>query len=241
VLIIGGGDAAKHFREVWLMTNNAGRVSFKALPPLPVPLAQMTGALVGRHVHVVGGIERPDATSALSTHWRLDLDATAKGWQEMPALPAAGRILATAAAIGGALYVAGGCSLTADAAGKPARTYLRDVWRFAGGTWTRVADLPRAAAAAASPAPVAGDNVFVVSGDDGTQTTLASPANHPGFPREILRYSAGEDRWYRAGDLTVQPPVTLPAVPWQNDFIFFSGEVRPGIRTPQVFRFHPGI
>jgi N-acetylneuraminate epimerase len=240
VLLIGGGDATRNFAEVSLMTLDGGRPSFRALPALPVPLAQMAGAVVGRDVHVAGGIEKPDATTASARHWRLDLDAVAIGWQAMPALPAPGRILATAAAIGDSFYLVGGCSLAADTAGRPARTYLRDAWRFSGGRWTRLADLPRASAAAASPAPVAADRLFVVSGDDGAQSGSASPANHAGFTREILRYETTEDRWSRAGTLSVPAPVTVPTAPWQDGFIFFSGELRPGVRTPQVFRLSLG-
>jgi len=240
VLLIGGGDAADNFAEVWLMTQDAGRLSFRALPALPVPLAQMAGAVVGRHVHVAGGIETPGATTASSGHWRLELDAIEKGWHAMPALPAPGRILATAAAVGDTFYLLGGCSLAADAAGTPTRTYLRDAWRFSGGTWVRLADLPRASAAAASAAPVADRSLFIVSGDDGTQSGAASYANHRGFARDILRYETATDTWSRAGVLSVPAPVTVPTAPWRDGFIFFNGEVRPGIRTTQVFLFRPG-
>ena len=133
VLLIGGGDATRHVADVWLMTLGADRVSFRSLPALPVPLAQMAGAVVGRRVHIAGGVETPAATSASARHWRLDLDALDAGWQSMPALPAPGRILATAAASGDAFYLVSGCSLAADAAGGPVRTDLRDAWRFAGG------------------------------------------------------------------------------------------------------------
>jgi sialidase-1 len=239
VLLIGGGDAERHVADVRLMTiDRAGRLAFRDLPPLPAPLAQMAGALVGRHVHVAGGIETPDATTASARHWRLDLGAPERGWEPLPPLPAAGRILPTAAAIDGAFYLVGGCSLAADGAGRPARTYLRDAWRFAAGTWTRLPDLPRAAAGAASPAPVAAGSLFVVSGDDGTRVGQA-PADHPGFTGEILRYDAAQNTWSRAGALNLPAPVTVPTVPWQDGFILVSGEVRPGVRTRQVITFRP--
>jgi hypothetical protein len=34
--------------------------------------------------------------------------------------------------------------------------------------------------------------------------------------------------------------VTLPTAPWKNGFVFFNGEVRPGVRTARVFLFTPG-
>jgi N-acetylneuraminic acid mutarotase len=148
-------------------------------------------------------------------------------------------MLATAAAIGDAFILAGGCSLAPDAAGKPARTYLREAWKFTAGKWTRLADLPRAAVAAASPAPVRAHSMFVVSGDDGLQTGLPSPAAHQGFTQEILRYDLDRDAWSTAGKLDLPAPVTLPTAPWQDGFVLFNGEVKPGVRTPQVFLFTP--
>lgn len=240
ILIIGGGDEQRHFSEVWRMTLDAdANASFQALPALPSPLAQMCGALVGRTVHLCGGISSPTATHALTDHWALDLDALEKGWSRAPALPAAGRILATAAACGNSFIVAGGCSLAPDAAGKPTRTYLIDAWRFANGTWTALDDLPRPAVAAASPAPTLGDAFFIVSGDDGAQTGLPSPAAHRGFTASVLRGDSDKGSWSAAGELQVPPPVTLPAVPWKDGFILVNGEVKPGVRTPQVILFTP--
>lgn len=240
VLHIGGGDAARNFSEVTLLTLDAeGSAAFRALPPLPVPLAQMCGALVGRVAHIVGGVETPTANTASNQHWSLDLDALDRGWREEPALPAAGRVLAVAAAVDGAFFVMAGCSLAPDAKGGVARSYLRDAWKFADGAWTRLADLPRAAVAAASPAPVAEGSLFVVSGDDGSRLGLASPDDHPGFTKEILRYDTAADRWSRAGELGVPAPVTLAVAPWRDGCIFFNGEVRHGVRSPQVFVFQP--
>jgi N-acetylneuraminic acid mutarotase len=235
VLIVGGGDASRHFVDVWLMTFDDGQLRFRAMPPLPQPLAQMAGAAIGRHVHIAGGIDKPDATEAASRHWMIDLDRLGAGWKAMPPLPAAGRILAASAGVGGAFYLAGGCSLAADPSGHAARTYLRDVWRFSNGRWTRQADLPRPLAAAGSPLPSDGRGFLIVSGDDGTQSGLAVPERHKGFAREILRYDAARNIWHDAGRLDVPPPVTLPIVPWRDGFIFVNGEVRPGVRTAQVF------
>lgn len=240
VLLVGGGDAGRNFREVRLLSLDAsGKPVFRSLPDLPEPLAQLCGAVVGRSVHVYGGITRPDATEASRFHFALDLDSPDPGWKRLPELPAAGRILATAAEVGGAFLVTGGCALAPDAAGKPARTYLKETWSYKDGKWTRLADLPRAAVAAASPAPVANGCLFVISGDDGMQAGLASPIEHKGFSRTILRFDPAADRWTTDGELSVPAPVTLPSVPWKDGFILFNGEVRPGVRTPQVLLYHP--
>jgi N-acetylneuraminate epimerase len=240
ILIIGGSGDTSHLAEVHLMTLGENQQAvFRPLPSLPEPLAQMCGASVGRKVHICGGIISPAATSASSNHWILDLDAPAKGWSEAAPLPAAGRILATAAAVGNQFIVAGGCSLAPDADGKAKRTYLTDAWKFSGNEWSRLADLPRPSVAAASPAPVMGDSFFIVSGDDGKQAGIASPTLHKGFTREVLCHDVSNNTWATVGDLTVPPPVTLPTAPWKNGSILFNGEVKPGVRTPQVFQFMP--
>lgn len=239
ILLIGGGDASLHAESTRLLTlDPAGQPSFRELPRLSVGLANMSGALVGRRVHLCGGIERPDSTTATNAHWMLDLDALENGWQAQPALPGAGRMLAAAASIQDAFFVIGGCSLAPGPDGKPVRTYLRESWKFSDGNWTRVADLPRAAVAPASPAPTLGSSLFIVSGDDGTQVGLKSPEDHQGFCKDVLRYDSISNSWSTAGELNVPPPVTTAVVPWNGDFLFYNGEVRPGVRTPSVFSLH---
>jgi N-acetylneuraminate epimerase len=240
VVIIGGSDEVRHLAEVHLMTLAGDQqATFRNLPSLPEPLAQMSGAAVGRKIHICGGIPSASATTASNRHWILDLDSLGRGWSEAPILPASGRILATAAAVGPQFIIAGGCSLAPDEAGKPARTYLHDVWSYSDQKWSRLADLPRASVAAASPAPVMGDSFFIVSGDDGKQSGLASPAQHKGFTSEVLRCEVGKNRWTAIGDLSVPAPVTLPTAPWKDGCVFFNGEIKPGVRTPQVFHFAP--
>ena len=240
IVLVGGGDANRHFKDTWLLRlMENGQPSFRPLPALPSAMAQMSGALVGRKIHLCGGIEKSDATQASNAHWVLDLDGLEKGWQTAPPLPAEGRILATAAAIDDSFYFIGGCSLAADANGKPARTYLRDAWKFTAGQWSRVADLPYPLVASASPAPVSGQSIFMVSGDDGTQANLASPEDHKGFSNKVLRYESAKDTWSSAGKISLPAPVTVAVTPWKDGFIFFNGEVKPGIRTPQVFILTP--
>ena len=237
VLIIGGGNAARNFSDVWLMTLAGESLAFRALPPLPAPLAQMAGAIAADGVHIVGGAHRPDAVEATVRHYRLELDAIDKGWRQMPALPAAARILSIAAGIANDLYVIGGCAVAAGADGRAVRTYLTDVWRFSNGKWTRLADLPTPLAAAASPAPVFGHDIYVISGDDGRQAGLTSLAQHKGFRTQVLRYDTLENAWRDAGELRVPPPVTLPTASWKDGFVLFNGEIRPGVRTTQVHLF----
>lgn len=237
VLCIGGGDARENFRDVTLLTWSGGQLSSKALPPLPRPCAMMCGSLVGQTVYLAGGIDTPSATSALKTFWALDLNAVDAGWRELEPCPGPARILGVAGAMEGAFYLFSGASLSAGADGKPVRQYLRDAWRYVPGRgWEQLADLPRPAVAAASPAPSEGGWLHVCSGDDGANVTFEPVQKHPGFPHDTLCYDPQGNTW------KIQPGLpfsraTVPVVVWRGSYVLPNGEVRPRVRTPEVWRW----
>jgi len=242
ILCIGGSDAERHHAECFLLTWEAGVLKSLPYPPLPLPLAEMTGALVGRTVHVVGGIREPGAANAEKLHLMLDLDAPGRGWKQ-ESFPGAARILAVAAVHQEAFFVMSGASLAADADGKPVRTYLRDAWRYHPKSgWERIAEMPRAAVAAPSPAPTSGASHFLVmGGDDGSRVGFKPPADHPGFPRSILAYDTVTRTWAEQGEVPADwsAPVTAATVAWQGQVIIPSGEIRPATRTPKVLSMTP--
>ena len=242
ILCIGGSDAERHHAECFLLGWEAGVLKSHTYPSLPLPLAEMTGALVGRSVHVVGGIREPGAVAAENVHLILDLDALDRGWRR-ETFPGPPRILAVAAAHQEAFFVMSGASLAADADGKPVRTYLRDAWRHHPSSgWEMIAKMPRAAVAAPSPAPASGASHFlVIGGDDGSRAGFQPPAAHPGFPRSILAYDTLTRTWAEHGEVPEKwaAPVTVPTVNWQGAVVIPSGEIRPATRTPKVLSCTP--
>jgi N-acetylneuraminic acid mutarotase len=237
VICIGGGDAQRHFTDVFRLEWKDGAIHTTALPFLPKPCAFMCGALVGRTVYIVGGIECPDATQCLRTLWALDLDHSHPQWQSLEPCPGPERMLAVAGAVKDSLYVFGGTRLSAGPQGTALREYLHDAWRFTRGQgWRRLADLPRGAVAAASPAPVIqGNRLLVVSGDDGSKLGFKPETQHPGFPRDVLAYDPGADRWQRLGEAPFSRATVATAV-WNGGTVFPNGEARPGYRTPEVWQ-----
>jgi N-acetylneuraminic acid mutarotase len=235
VLCAGGSDARQHFADVFLLFWRDGKIESKSFPALPRPMANGCGALVGRVFYVAGGIETPDATNALKTFWSLNLDEARPQWRELQPWPGEGRMLAVAGALNDSLYLFSGVRLSGDSRGKPVRHYLKEAYRFSPKSgWSRIADLPRAAVAAPSPAIPREGQLLAVSGDDGELVNFEAKSAHPGFPRDVLAYESATDRWTRLDDSPLSR-ATAPVVLRRGSAVFVSGEARPGRRTPEVW------
>jgi N-acetylneuraminic acid mutarotase len=201
-----------------------------------------SAALVGQTLYVAGGQESMTATEALKNFWALDLEDESPAWRTLKPWPGPGRILAVAAARGRSVYLFSGAELVVGEDGGTERRYLTDAYRYDVGIgWARVADLPRPAVAAPSPAMVLGaGRILLFGGDDGANAgkALELKDEHPGFPRSILAYDPQADAWSAAGEMPAGH-VTTPLVYWRGMHVLPSGEIRPGVRSPKVLAVKP--
>ena len=62
--------------------------------------------------------------------------------------------------------------------------------------------------------------------------------NHGGFSRDVLLYNTVTNRWSKHGELPDKSPVTTTAVKWDGSILIPSGEISPGIRTPNIFKMN---
>ena len=117
--------------------------------------------------------------------------------------------------------------------------------------WKSLRDLPRGMSAAPSAAlPVGVSHLLMVGGvsaqywrqqfEDRPDLNGAGDL-HPGFERSVWAYDTITDTWVSAGELPqmaggvpVAVPVTTPVVEWKKKFIVPSGEIKPGVRSPQI-------
>ena len=215
VVCIGGNNATKCYADVFLLKWSHGKLETVTLPALPRPVANACGAIIRDTIYVAGG-EEPTGTT-LKTFFAY----TNGQWHELPAWPGCGRMLAQTAAVDGRFYLVGGVDLIG---GK--RRYLRDAYRYdpqAG--WRRIPDLPHPVVAAPASG---GERLLIFGGDDGSKIGMQP---HPGFSTEILTY---DDGWKTAGTLPAAR-VTTPAVRWNSRWVIPSGEMRPGVRAPEVW------
>ncbi len=241
VICVGGSDAQQHFADVFRLSLRDGKLHTETLPPLPQPVANACGAMLGKTLYVAGGLTSPQATSTLKTFYALDLSAAKPQWEALEPWPGPPRMLAVAAAQDGAFFLLSGTDLAAGPEGQPVRRYLTDGYRFQPGRgWRPVAESPHPLVAAPSPAPAVGPaHVLVMSGDDGSKVNFQPLAQHPGFPSTVLAYHTLANTWTAVGE-TPAPRVTSPVVNWNNAWVVISGEQRPGVRSPQVWSLQVG-
>ncbi len=237
LLCIGGNDAQNHHSDCVLLVWKNGTLEMRDFPSLPLPLADMTGALVGTTIHLVGGCRAPGASQAETIHLSFDLATPEQGWTRMD-FPGPARILAVAAVCDDSFFVLSGASLAAGPDGSPVRTYLRDAWcHHPESGWKAIASLPRAVVAAPSPAPAFDPHTFFIpGGDDGSCAGFQPISSHPGFPRSVLAFDTRTGKWTELTDIPADFPaaLTTPTTLWRDAVVIPSGEIRPAVRTPSI-------
>lgn len=236
LICIGGANANQHFNDVFLLEWMEGKIRWTTLPALPQACAYASGAQVGKMIYVAGGTATPTATQAMKTFWSLDLSKRDAQWRELAAWPGSERMLSVAAAQSGAFYLFSGVSLSATSDGRPQRTYLKDAYRYQSGKgWTRIADLPSPVVAAPTPAAAFGQSrILIFGGDDGSKAGFQPVKDHPGFSRRALAFHTDSNKWEEAGAIEAAHVTTAMAA-WRGGFVIPSGEVRPGVRSPEVW------
>lgn len=237
VICIGGNNLGGHRREVFALSLDGGDVAIEALPPLPMPMSMMSGALVGDAVYVAGGMGGDDPTRSLDAFYRLNLRRPDASWKQLPTWPGPDRCLAIAASLDGDFFLVSGMRMAPneDGAAYPVAPYLVDAYRYDpdGGVWKRLADPPRPLAA--SPALELDSHMLAVLGGLSGENLGHDLATYPRFYRGIHGYDADDDAWRWLGYL---PPDTArlvaPAVKWHGRHVVISGESRPGVRSTAV-------
>lgn len=248
VVCVGGSSEDGHHADVFVLRWHNGVLERDMLPSLPSPLANSCGVILNDRIYIIGGLQNPADTAAQNIFWRLDLShpkETMK-WEALPPLPGSGRMLAVAGQRENRLYVFSGVAIGKDGTtGKVVRTYLRDAYEFEESTgWRALQELPHPVAAAPSPAYASGQShLLIFGGDDGENShrVMELKEKHPGFRNDILAYHDITDTWSvvgkvgeGAGSKTLSAPVTTPLVVWNDKVILPGGEVKPGVRSPQV-------
>ena len=252
VILIGGNDSNKFFNDVLSIEYSNGKVAIDYdYPQLPEPLSNMSGALINGVIYVAGGQSFANEL-AKNTFYILDLKTkkSDRKWTKGPSWPGAPRIQSVSANHNGDFYLFSGFNLKIDTNANVDRVLLKDAYRYRpgksdlqSGVWTKLPDLPRAAAAAPSPAFKVGMAHLVIAGGLDKETLkFKDPSTHPGFKESVIAFNVDSNEWVAMNDMPKgSSRVTAPSVYWEDHWVVPNGESGPGIRSEKVYAFDTSI
>ena len=260
-LFMGGKNAKGAVANVWKVGIKEGELEIEEGTSLPIPLCEGTAGRVDAAIIVAGGATNTDdgkfQTPREAFQLKLSDDSLpdrSSGWESLGwPQEARGRMYPVGGVLGGKFYLFGGRDFSESEEEKDDRIFgldfLVDCWEWdvASGKWKRLADLPEARSAAPSVAvPVGASSLLMLGGvtvDFLREQVAARPEingqgmEHPGFPAGILAYNTVTDRWASAGSIPldgIHVPVTTSVVVLKDRVIIPTGEIKPGVRSPQV-------
>ena len=257
ILYAGGENENGITNKVWLIQwdSAAQHIRCSNLPDLPFAVTNAAATCIDNKVYVAGG----ETTSAASAQFMvLDINNSNEGWKVLaPApQPVSHTVLAAAEKNTNNIYLAGGRKKNADGISDLySGLYVYDI---AANSWQTKRPLPYALCAGTGLFSDA-DYLLMFGGDKGTtfhmvETLLAAisketdetkkqslilkknklQAAHPGFSKELLQYNITNDTWKRIGSIPFPVPVTTTAVKNKNIIFIPSGEIKAGVRSPDI-------
>jgi SSS family solute:Na+ symporter len=265
IVCVGGETRSGPSGRVFLISKitDQDKVRITQLPELPIPLTSLTVVSDGSTVYAMGGISLSGPSAKV---FALDLSINNPSWQTLPDLPVALSHASAAIQSNGqypCIYLMGGRSRDLDSSTTFFNHTLRydpvkREWKELGSIKIQGTPMFRAAGAAF---PTGANYIILVGGDDGIifnnleeldaqiavsddpsvkQSLQSQKQNillsHPGFNRNVLLYNTITDVWTTYGSLPMDAPVTTQAVKWGSEIFIPSGEIKPGVRTPDFIR-----
>ncbi|TVZ60400.1 cyclically-permuted mutarotase family protein [Flavobacteriaceae bacterium MAR_2010_105] len=266
ILCIGGDNESITSDKVFILSYNQSvkDVVISQYPDLPEPLAYAAATLEDDYVYVVGGKNLEYSTNSF---YRLNLKGEPKWekLKDFPGAPRALHTIAIQETSSNKkLYVIGGRNQVSGQKSQTLANFLsydikKQIWQDEGEL--TIQNKSRILMGASSEA-LGSMHILVYGGSDEIlfnelenislklnsaldETKIKALQhrrdsilnNHPGFSREVLAYNTITDKWFVYDSLEIKIPVTALSFKYNDDFAIVSGEVSPGIRTPQVQLF----
>lgn len=263
VVYVGGenenGLSNKAFILKWNATKN--EVEATSLPNLPVSITNIALTNIDNVVYAIGGDE---ATKSSDLFLSLDLNNTNPEWKTLPKLPIAlANSVAVVQKDKDAIhiYVIGGRTKTPSGISDLHNTTFafnikKQIWE----SRANISDGENTTNFSAGAGVAVGNHsILIVGGDNGTvfhkiETFLSQIAktnspeekakliadknvlntNHDGFYKGILLYDTYTNSWSKIGELPFLAHVTTTAAMWNDEIVLSNGEIKPGIRTPDI-------
>ena len=260
VISIGGEDFDSPVNDVFLYSFRDGNVKRTSLAGLPIATSSAGAALIDSTIFVAGGLTSEGASSAF---YSFDLNQPEKGWRVLPKLPVAlshAVVVSQNDSTETCIYVLGGRNKTSEVSTflSSVWKYKPSIQK-----WSLESDIisdgkPLGLSAGTGIAAgktqillLGGDQgiffnrtehlnnaIEKASGEDEKQRLWKEKdemlSNHPGFSKDVLAFNTISKTWAKIDQIAGESPVTTTAFSWNGTIVIPSGEVRPGIRTPNV-------
>jgi N-acetylneuraminate epimerase len=260
VVSIGGEDEHHPVKEVFLFSFADGRINRMNLPDLPKAISSASAATIGSAIFVAGGL---DASGASNTFYSLDMKNPEIGWTILPQLPVAVSHAVVVSQQDGSekcIYVIGGRNKTTEVSTFLSSIWK---YSPSSGKWHSEGAITSngkiVSLSAGTGIAFGSHHIVLFGGDPGiffNRTERLNTAiekapgedekqklrtekevmltNHPGFSKEVLSFNTLTKVWEHIGETGHESPVTTSAFVWNGTVVIPSGEVRPGIRTPNT-------
>lgn len=263
IVYVGGenekGISNKCFLLKWDEEKNA--IDVNPLPDLPLALTNVAVTNIENVIYAAGGDE---IKSSSNRFYSLDLENKNSNWVGLPNLPIAlanATAIAQNSKSGKEIFIIGGRSKNASGIGDLHNTtYAFDLQK---GQWKKCADISDGIhttnLSAASGVALGENGILITGGDNGKtfhliETLIAKIAAaknpeekqkltqeknnlniyHNGFDKSLWLYDTNDDVWTKIGELPFAAHVTTTDVKWGKKIIISNGEIKPGVRTPDV-------
>ncbi|MGZ3951876.1 MAG: kelch repeat-containing protein [Flavisolibacter sp.] len=259
-IVVAGGENENGVRNTVLLINWDGgtqALTINNLPTLPLAVTNASIVVYSARICLAGGETANGGVS--DQFFSLDLNDINSGWKTLPSLPKPISHAVMAVQSNGeneCIYLVGGRKKNTNS---PSNLYASNLqFNLNTRQWTEMKPLPHNLSAGTGVA-VGRNLVLLFGGDNGatfhkteelifainnekdeakraqlTAEKIRVQSMHPGFCREALLYDTKKDRWQTVGCIPYEAPVTTTAVKWNDEIVIPGGEIRAGVRTPQI-------
>lgn len=258
ILVAGGENQTGLSNKVLLLNwNQTGQnISIRQLPNLPMPLTNASVASDSSTVFLAGG---ETAEGVSDKFFSLNVNDTTTGWQEIPSLPKpvshAIMVIQSNGKSKG-IYIIGGRKRNSNGISDLYASVL--FYDLNKKKWIEKQSLPYTLSAGTGLA-FGNHSILIFGGDKGetfhkTEVLIAAinqekneakkqqlmdekaklQASHPGFSDLVMEYNTCKNEWKTEGKIPFAVPATTTAVWWDGVIIIPSGEIRAGVRSPDI-------
>lgn len=254
VFCMGGENDAGISAACYLVSFDSAKneVHSIVMDSLPLPLTNPAAAAHNGKIYVAGGAS---VNTVSNRFFVLDITSPVGKWQELTSL-SKGVTNSVLASLDNHIFLIGGRCQKSDGISELYNSvYDYDIQN---NRWAEKKSLPYALSAGTGMA-LNDHEIFVFGGDRGetfhkTELLIQQinnekdsvkrsalvdeknklQKNHPGFCDQILVYDPAKNDWKTSGKIPFATPVTTNAFRYLDEIIIPSGEIKAGVRTPNI-------